>query len=362
MSNDKIRVLAFYLPQYHPVPENDVWWGKGFTEWTNTAKAKPLFKDHYQPHVPADLGFYDLRLPESREAQSILAKESGIEGFCYWHYWFGNGKRILERPFNEVLDSGKPDFPFCLAWANQTWTGIWHGAESKTLIEQRYPGKQDYIDHFNYALKAFNDPRYIKVDNKPVFVVYTPNLLPDSKLYTDIWNEQAVKNGFDGVYFIGIHYIDWDHEKDGFNEKSIHQPSHYVSNYEKLKPVGIIERIKSKFNNNKPFIWDYQELTELYDYELFKNKDFIPMVVPNWDNTPRLGKTGWVFKNSTPEAYKQHLQKTVDFVKDKPNDRKFVFLKSWNEWAEGNYIEPDLQWGDGFIKATNEVLKKYNNV
>ena len=149
MTELKARAIAFYLPQFHPVPENNEWWGKGFTEWTNVVKARPLFKGHYQPHLPADLGFYDLRLPEVREAQARLAKEHGIEGFCYWHYWFGNGKRILERPFNEVLLSNKPNFPFCLGWANESWTGIWHGNPGKVLVEQQYPGKQDYIEHRN---------------------------------------------------------------------------------------------------------------------------------------------------------------------------------------------------------------------
>lgn len=359
MAKDKIRVLAFYLPQYHPISENDGWWGTGFTEWTNTAKAKPLFSAHYQPHIPADLGFYDLRLSESREAQASLAKVSGIEGFCYWHYWFGNGKQILERPFKEVLELGKPDYPFCLAWANQSWTGAWHGVESKILIEQTYPGKQDYIDHFNHVLKAFHDPRYLRVNNKPIFVVYTPNLLPDSKLFTDIWNEQAIKNGFDGIYFIGIHYIDWDHKKGGFDEKSIHQPSHYVNIYEQKNISRLVNIFQRRVRKNKPFILDYKKITEMYDYNLLKNKDFIPMVLPNWDNTPRLGKNGWIFHNSTPELFGEHLNKTVEFVKDKPAGKKFIFLKSWNEWAEGNYLEPDLQWGRGYLQSVKEVLEAY---
>jgi len=150
------RLIAFYLPQFHPIPENDNWWGKGFTEWTNVAKARPLFRKHYQPHVPADLGFYDLRLPEVRAAQAVMARSVGIEGFCYWHYWFA-GKRLLERPFNEVLKSGEPDFPFCLGWANQTWTGIWHGAPNRILIEQTYPGRADYEKHFHALLEAFHD-------------------------------------------------------------------------------------------------------------------------------------------------------------------------------------------------------------
>ena len=173
----KARIIAYYLPQFHPIPENDEVWGKGFTEWTNVAKAKPLFRGHYQPRIPADLGFYDLRLPEVREQQAELARDAGVEGFCYWHYWFGNGKMLLERPFEEVLKSGKPDFPFCLCWANHSWTTkTWkkgHGSSSRTMIaEQLYPGEEDDIAHFNYCLPAFKDPRYITVEGKPLFGVF----------------------------------------------------------------------------------------------------------------------------------------------------------------------------------------------
>jgi lipopolysaccharide biosynthesis protein len=165
------RIIALYLPQYHPIPENDAWWGKGFTEWTNTAKARPLFRGHYQPHVPADLGFYDLRVPETRLAQATMAREYGIEGFCYYHYWFA-GTRLIERPFNEVLASGQPDFPFCLCWANQTWTGAWHGLMNQILIEQTYPGTDDHRRHFDTLLPAFLDRRYMTVDGKPIFVFF----------------------------------------------------------------------------------------------------------------------------------------------------------------------------------------------
>ena len=178
----KARIIAYYLPQFHPIPENDAVWGKGFTEWTNVAKAKPLFRGHYQPRVPADLGFYDLRLEEVREQQAEMAKEAGVEGFCYWHYWFGNNKMLLERPFQEVLNSGRPDFPFCLAWANHDWTTkTWN--RGKHIIDandyvyiakQEYNGDEDYIAHFNYCLPAFLDHRYITVDDKPVFFIFDP--------------------------------------------------------------------------------------------------------------------------------------------------------------------------------------------
>ena len=170
MSSSPARLIAFHLPQFHPIPENDEWWGKGFTEWTNTGKAKPLFPGHDQPKVPTDLGYYDLRLPEARKAQADLARKYGVEGFCYYHYWFG-GKRLLERPVNEIIASGEPDFPFCLCWANESWTGIWHGAPRRMLMEQTYPGEADHRAHFEYLLTAFRDKRYITVDGRPRFVI-----------------------------------------------------------------------------------------------------------------------------------------------------------------------------------------------
>ena len=174
----KARIIALYLPQYHPIPENDEWWGKGFTEWTNVAQAKPQFRGHYQPRIPADLGFYDLRLPEVREQQAQLAREAGIEGFCYYHYWFGNGRQLLERPFNEVLESGKPDFPFCLCWANHNWTNkTWQKGKSlrsDSMIMKMEYSMEDHKKHFMALLPAFRDERYIKVDGKPLFGVWSP--------------------------------------------------------------------------------------------------------------------------------------------------------------------------------------------
>lgn len=214
----KARVIAMYLPQFHPIPENDDVWGKGFTEWNNVAKARPLFRGHHQPNIPADLGFYDLRLPETRELQAKLAREAGVEGFMYWHYWFGNGKRLLERPFDEVLESGKPDFPFCLGWANHswktsTWTTMGNFQANHMICEQQYLGDEDYIMHFNYCLKAFKDPRYIKVDGKPFFLLYNALDLPDCHHFFDLWNKLAKENGFPGIHFVGL-ASGWDSEID----------------------------------------------------------------------------------------------------------------------------------------------------
>ena len=203
----KARVIALYLPQFHPIPENNKWWMEGFTEWTNVGKALPLFPGHYQPKVPADLGYYDLRVAETRKAQADLAREYGIEGFCYWHYWFGNGKRLLERPFNEVLSSGEPDFPFCLAWANESWRGFYHGLKTKeTLIDQLYPGMADYTAHFETVLPALVDKRYITVDGKPLFMIYHPFDHPEMKEFIALWQQLAIRNGLKGVYFVAQTY------------------------------------------------------------------------------------------------------------------------------------------------------------
>src|SRR5215468_6799987 len=212
------RLIAFYLPQFHPIPENDEWWGPGFTEWTNVAKAVPMFRGHYQPHIPADLGFYDLRVPETREAQAAMARHFGIEGFCYYHYWFA-GRRILERPFNEVLKSGAPDFPFCLCWANQTWTGIWYGSPNRVLIEQTYPGRTDHEAHFRELLPAFTDPRYMCVDGRPIFLIWRPRELPNPAAVLSFWRSLAVRAGLRGLYVCGMDGTGWDPVGDGFDAK-----------------------------------------------------------------------------------------------------------------------------------------------
>lgn len=358
--SDRINILAFYLPQFHPIPENDEWWGEGFTEWTNTAKAKPLFKGHHQPNLPGELGFYDLRIPEVRNAQAKLARDHGITGFCYWHYWFGNGKRLLERPFNEVLSSGQPDFPFCLAWANQSWTGIWHGLKDKLLIEQKYPGKEDYISHFNALLPAFLDRRYIRIHSRPVFVVYSPQLIPNNQEFISTWNELAIENGLNGIYFIGIHYdADWDHKKNGYDDKTIHQPSHYIQVFERRKTQRIHGMIQRNLIIGRPDIYNYRALVKNYDFNLFDGKDFVPTIVPNWDNTPRSGKKGWVFHGSTPEAFGEHFDNALQYVLKRPASKpRILFIKSWNEWAEGNYLEPDQRYGLRYLEEIRKVLSK----
>ncbi|MBS3952716.1 MAG: glycoside hydrolase family 99-like domain-containing protein [Methylomicrobium sp.] len=358
--NKRIRAIALYLPQFHPIPENDVWWGKGFTEWTNTAKAKPLFPRHYQPNVPGDLGFYDLRLPEARLAQAELAKEYGIEAFCYYHYWFA-GKRILERPFNEVLESGEPDFPFCLCWANQTWSGIWHGAPNRTLIEQTYPGMGDHKRHFEYLLRSFQDHRYVKADGKPLFVIFQPRELPDSLRVTDYWRELALKNGLPGLYLVAQHDGSniWEPKSAGFD--AIYNVKLPPLKTEKVGWKKPLRKILNEYYKllNYPSIYDYKKSLDEMPFYQVEGIDSLPCVIPNWDNTPRSGINGRVLFASTPELFKSHLRKALMRAKNLPDSRRFIFIKSWNEWAEGNYIEPDLRFGKKYLEVFQAELENF---
>ena len=356
------RLIAHYLPQFHPIPENDAWWGKGFTEWTNVTKAKPLFEGHQQPILPADLGFYDLRVPEVRMAQAELAKEHGIEAFCYWHYWF-NGKRVLERPFNEVLKSGEPDFPFCLGWANDSWTGIWHGCEDRMLIEQTYPGPKDEEAHFYSLLEAFHDKRYLRVDDKPLFLIYKPYLLPEPHRFLDHWRNLAGKEGLPGIYFVGnARTMDWRYEADGFDAMTPHNPGlttyHIFIPHEGLKKQMWDIRFPGKTFKNPyikhfpgPDIILYEDYIKIGLPDLRKDHDEFPCVLPNWDNTARCGMRGQVFLDSTPELFREHLRNAIEQVSHRVPDKRLIFVKSWNEWAEGNYLEPDTRYGKEYLEV-----------
>lgn len=362
----KIKTIAFYLPQFHPIPENDDWWGKGFTEWTNVAKAKPMFKGHYQPHVPADLGFYDLRLPESRKAQADLAKQYSISAFCYWHYWFGNGKRILERPFNEVLESGEPDFPFCLAWANETWSGIWHGLTNKILAEQIYPGEEDYIAHFEFLVKAFKDHRYFKVNGKPLFMVYKPMEIPDLKLFVNTFRRLAKEHNLEGIHLVATNVDpDWDAKAYGFDAltPAVHTKNEYLRSensfvdfWRRIKQSRLSSYYKKIFK--RPVrIYNYADAIQNFDEEHGDNI-YYPTVIPNWDNSPRSGVNGFVLKNSTPELFEKALRNAKKLVSKYDDDNKIVFIKSWNEWAEGNHLEPDLKFGHQYLQVVKKVVEE----
>jgi Glycosyltransferase WbsX len=362
----KARLIAFYLPQYHPIPENDEWWEKGFTEWTNVTKAKPLFPGHHQPNLPADLGFYDLRVPETRIAQSELAREHGIEGFCYWHYWFGNGRRILERPFNEVLRSGVPNFPFCLGWANHTWPGTWDGSPNRVLARQTYPGKEDYKTHFEVIVEAFADDRYMKVYGKPIFLVFLPGELPNSIEFTDYWRELAHKAGFPGLYFIGLSSdTSWNPQQHGFDAFTSHPPKDVLDRIPntiadralfKICKMNLRQAIKKILPI--PSIYKYDQAIDYLIPKVQFEDLFYPSIIPNWDNTPRNGINGIVIQGNHPELFRKHLKAGISYVEEREFEKRIIFVKSWNEWAEGNYLEPDRRFGKAFLEVVqNEVLQ-----
>ena len=356
MSAPSARLIALYLPQFHPIPENDEWWGKGFTEWTNTAKAKPLYRGHYQPHVPADLGFYDLRVPETRIAQAQLARTYGIEAFCYYHYWFA-GKRVIERPFNEVLASGEPDFPFCLCWANQTWSGIWHGSPKKILIEQTYPGVEDHRRHFESLRPAFFDQRYVRVDGKPLFVIFDPMDMPEPRSTTDLWRELAVKAGLPGLFLVAQRgRLDWSPQSHGF-DAALTLP--YLPKRREWVPWSEpIAKIRSKLEQlrGRPTIRSYERIIEGFSREGVAGRDSFPCIMPNWDNTPRSGANGIVLHGSTPDIFRGHVRRVLDSVQPAAPERRVVFIKSWNEWEEGNHMEPDLRFGLSYLEVLREEL------
>ena len=375
MPSPAARLIALYLPQFHPIPENDEWWGPGFTEWTNVAKARPLFAGHHQPNLPGDLGFYDLRLAETREEQARLARHAGIEAFCYWHYWFGNGRRILERPFEEVLASRAPDFPFCLAWANQSWTGIWHGNPGTTLVRQEYPGAEDEAAHFRWALRAFQDPRYLRVDGKPMFVVYAPHEMPSTRTFIAHWRRLAVEAGLPGLYFVAIafrHHPAMDLYRDEifapFDAVTPLVPQDYLEVARRRPGRGslgsrirettwpkLLRRLTGR-RIPEPERFDYADVVE-HAFDGMPDEDrFLPCVIPNWDNTPRSGARGVVYTNATPAAFRRYLDKAIDRVRSRPKEQRIVFLKAWNEWAEGNYVEPDRRYGRQYLDVIRDSL------
>ena len=350
----KAKIIAFYLPQFHPIPENDSAWGKNFTEWTNVTKAKPLFRRHYQPHIPKDLGYYDLRKPEIRDAQAELAKEYGIEAFCYYHYWFA-GKQLLEKPFNEVLKSGKPDFPFCLCWANHSWTGIWCGCPDKTLIEQTYPGMEDHTKHFDFFMKAFRDKRYLTIEKKPVLVIYRQEEIPHIKEVTKLWRELAVKNGLPGLYLI---YMRMSKQSCYINPKEIGFDAYITQNLPldgRIPWNYPIRKIVSFVKKQKLTIYTYKEALNFLTNDNKSNSEY-PCIIPNWDNTSRCGTNGLVFHGSTPKLFKILLKDALEKIADKPSEYKLIFLKSWNEWAEGNHIEPDLKFGKSYLRVIKDEI------
>lgn len=375
----KARVIAYYLPQFHPTKINDKYWGKGFTEWTNVTKAKPQYRGHYQPQIPADLGFYDLRLPEIRQAQADMARENGVEGFMYWNYWFGNGKKILEMPIEELMRTAKPDFPFCVGWANHDWSNkTWQKTKRFTkdtvFLKQEYLGKQDYTDYFYYLLPMFRDHRYIKVDEKPLFYVFDPDSCPDMKEFIQLWQHLAEKNGIPGIHFVAradsIGKADEIYKKNFMNEVKARYDRYIDMGFDAVSSMNfrraeilatgffkkIIRNIRWKIFGYALNSHDYMKLTEHYYTDEDKLDYVYPQITPRKDKTPRAGKNALVYTGSTPEKFRIAIKMALEKIKDKDDEHKILFLNSWNEWGEGSYMEPDIVWGHQYLDVLREEI------
>jgi lipopolysaccharide biosynthesis protein len=355
-----LRALAFYLPQFHPIPENDEWWGKGFTEWTNVAKARPLFKGHGQPHLPADLGFYDLRLAEARKAQADLAREYGIHGFCYYHYWF-SGRRVLERPLNEVLASGEPDFPFCMCWANENWNRRWDGFEKEILLEQVYSAEDD-LRHIRSLIPFFKDPRYIRVNGKPLFLFYRIGHLPEPAETIRRWQAEAVAAGLPGLYLANVESFPTEHGAAA--KLPLDAAVEFAPDWGCLEKPSLflrgLRRIQKKVGG--PSLCTHTFLPYASLAEKMKRKpapDYLRYrcVTPMWDNSARRKENALVLTGSTPELYERWLADTVRAFAPPSGEENLIFINAWNEWAEGNHLEPDQQWKRTYLEATRRALR-----
>ncbi len=364
-----MKYLAMYLPQFHPISENNEWWGKGFTEWRNVSQARPRFRGHNQPKVPEELGYYDLRLEETREAQAKMALEFGLDGFCYYHYWF-DGKEVLETPFKKVLKNKNVKLPFCLCWANENWTRAWDGQDKQVLLAQKYSEK-DHLAHLESMLEAFSDERYLKVNGKLLYLIYRPESIPNVKEMIQLWNGVLKEKGLPEIYFCGV--------QSNFSTKSpkwlIEQGFDSIMNFQPAKGVypkkalfkrGVhhfVQRYNQWIETKKwplPNVYSTMKFdySEVVDRALEKPLDdaeypVFPMVFPNFDNTPRR-KEPVVIQNENPKDFGRWLKKESDRIHHRIDDEQIVFINAWNEWAEGAFLEPDLKNEKVFLQ---EVLK-----
>jgi len=365
------KVIAFYLPQFHPIAENNEWWGKGFTEWTNVSVSRPRFDGHRQPHIPADLGFYDLRLSETRQAQAELAKQYGIGGFCYYHYWF-NGQMLLDRPLKEVIAEQQPDFPFCMCWANENWTRAWDGLDRQVLIKQDYT-VDDSLSHFETLVSYFKDARYIKIDGRPLFLIYRMDHIPDSKRYFSKWRALAKQAGFPDLYLCAVKngFVDMA-EPDilacGFDAVLDFQPNRrdfpsadstnqvLISLARRILPDNVYQWLKLRVSAVNRV--SYSKMVDKVVSQVWPS-DYvrIPCVFPSWDNSPRR-KTPTVIQNDSPMKFAQWLKYAIDSVSDYPEGQRLVFINAWNEWAEGCHLEPDREMGHQFLEATQKAISE----
>lgn len=350
LKKDDIKLIAFYLPQFHPIPENDQWWGKGFTEWTNVTKAIPQFIGHYQPHLPTDLGFYDLRVPEIQIEQVNLAKKYGIFGFCFHYYWF-EGRRILEIPLKNYLSNNEIDFPFCICWANENWTRRWDGLENEVLLSQNHS-----IESNNAFIKdiipLFQDSRYIRINGKPLLIVYRIGLLPDAKATAKSWRDYCIQQGIGDLYLVAAQGFGLSDPREYGFDAAVEFPPHTMNN------LSIVTRHNRIMNPHfKGTVYDYEEYVKSENYLKKVPYTLFKCVCPSWDNTARKPNNGSILHNTNPDIYKKWLSNVIDYTKkNNHSEEQLVFINAWNEWAEGAHLEPDRKFGHGYLKATADAI------
>ena len=377
--NNEFKVIAFYLPQFHSIPENDEAYGKGFTEWTNVKKAMPLFEGHYQPRTPMNGNYYSLLEKGVMKEQSNTAQDYGIYGFCYYHYWFKNGKKLLEKPIENMLYEKDITIPFCLCWANENWSKRWDGGNNEVIVEQDYGGELDWDLHLQYLLHFFRDDRYIKIDGKPMFIVYKPEIIPKYLTWVRYMRKRILDYGFKGIVIIAQHpnYILKGYSRRVFDYFIEFEPS-YTRIEEKIKNVNRIKLklsrtandfglsnilktiIKSKCNAN--IANKCQELTiRDYDLDWIRNIERDPIcpkmikgAFVDWDNTPR-NKRGIIYRGSTPDKFYSYFLKLINKTKC-TYMKKVIFVNAWNEWAEGAYLEPDEKYGYAYLQSLKKAL------
>lgn len=369
----RARAIAFYLPQFHPIPENDVWWGNGFTEWANVVVGKSRFKGHGQPHLPADLGFYDLRVPETRQQQADMAHSAGIEAFCYYHYWF-QGRRLLGRPIDEVRASGKPDFPFCLCWANESWSRTWSGRDHDVLIHQGYDDA-DNARHIIWLCDVFRDPRYLRVEDRPLFLFYMPEKLPDASRLLEEWRREAraragvdpyfcaVRTGFTvrssatlcALGFDGV--VEFEPNREHFPVAK-NPTGHMVSLLRRVLPGDWYDKLRdSRWLSARNFdtVVDYAAYVDKRLGSPQLDQTTYPVVFPSWDNSARRS-SATIIENHDAAEYARWLGDAINRVSTRPSQQRLVFINAWNEWAEGCHLEPDRSHGSAFLEATAKQL------
>ena len=373
MNNNKIKAIAFYLPQFHPIPENDKAYGEGFTEWTNTKKAKPLFDGHYQPRTPINKNYYSLLDEKVMIEQAKLAKEKGIFGFCYYHYWFSGCHKLLEKPIENMLKNPKIDIPFCLCWANENWTKRWDGGNNEVIAKQDYGDFDELDKHTDYLCEFFKDHRYIKIDNRPVLLLYRPELIQNLKEYIKRIRYRALVNGFNILLI--VQHPDYYYLKNSdisiFDYYIQFQPFFGIRSacknikpnkikrklrflLEKLHLVKLINIYKEK--TRKLTHYNYDEIwNQILSYDITDSK-LIAGAFVDWDNTPR-NKLGIVFDETTPEKFGMYMRRLFKKVHEEYS-QPFIFINAWNEWAEGAYLEPDDKYGYAYINALFNALKE----